>query len=93
MNNQEVTNLVRQLLTLAGGMLAGAGVLNANQSYTLVNDIMVAVPALISLGSVAWSVYAHWNMRKVPENSLVVKPGTPVPQSAIIPDPGIAAQR
>ena len=84
MNNQEVMNLIRQLLTLVGGLLAGAGVLNAAQSNTIVSDVMTAVPALISLGSVCWSVYAHWNMKKVSQGALVVKPGTPVPPSSVI---------
>lgn len=67
MNNEEMLNLLKQLLTLAGGILTTAGYLTVGQANTITTDIVVAVPAVISLGSISWSVYAHWNMKKVPE--------------------------
>lgn len=72
MNSQEKMNLLRQVLTLVGGLLAGAGVISASQSATLTNDVITIVPAAVSIGSLAWSVYAHWNMVKVHEKTSVV---------------------
>lgn len=70
MNSEEVMNLLRQVLTLTGGLAAGAGYVSTSQASTISNDVMVAVPALVSLGSVLWSVYVHWNMKKVPETAV-----------------------
>ncbi len=72
MNSQEAMNLLRQMLTLVGGILTGMGVLNHEQANTIVNDVAVLVPAAVSLGSVCWSVYVHWNMKKVPETAKVL---------------------
>lgn len=72
MNTQEKLNLLRQILTLVGGLLAGAGVVTDATASTAINDIMVIIPAAVSLGSLVWSVYAHWNMVKVPEQTKVV---------------------
>lgn len=86
MSSQELLNLLRQLLTLAGGLLAGAGILNAAQAETVTNNLVVAIPALVSLGSVAWSVYAHWQMKKVPDKSTaLVLPGQPsIPAGTVL---------
>lgn len=67
MNSQEALNLLKQLLTLGGGVLAGAGWVSESQASTISSDLAIAIPALVSLGSIAWSVYSHWNMVKVPE--------------------------
>ncbi len=72
MNNEEIMNLVRQLLTLAGGVLAARGIASQGEVSQAVTDIYTAVPALVSLGSIVWSVYVHWNMKKVPENSVAI---------------------
>lgn len=66
MEQESTLSLLRQVLTLAGGLLAGAGFLSAEQAGTIAQDLTVAVPALVSLGSIAWSIYSHWNMKKVP---------------------------
>lgn len=71
MNSQEAMNLLRQVLTLSGGILTGMGVIDHEQANTIINDVAILVPASISLGSVVWSVYVHWNMKKVPENARV----------------------
>ena len=59
MNSDEIGNLVRQGLTLALGSVAGS-TMTSNQS------VAIAAGAG-ALASVLWSVYAHWNMKKVPE--------------------------
>ena len=71
MNSQEQLNLLKQMLTFFGGIGVSAGYLTVGQAGTLTNDIIVAIPALVSLASIAWSVYAHWNMKKVPEHAQV----------------------
>jgi hypothetical protein len=84
MNEQELGSLLRQILTLAGGLLAGAGYMDATQANTITNDLVVAIPALVSLGSVAWSIYAHWNMKKVPGDATALE----LPRSTTIPAVG-----
>lgn len=84
MNSQEIMNLVRQLLTLLSGFAVGAGWLTHDQASTAIGDIFVIVPAAVSLGSVCWSVYAHWNMKKVPEGARVLTPEQQLAQRPVI---------
>ena len=58
MNSDEIGNLVRQGLTLALGSVAGS-TMSSNQSVSI-------AAGAGALASVLWSVYAHWNMKKVP---------------------------
>ena len=83
MNNEEVMNAVRQFLTLAFGLLTMRGIMTADQASTLITDFAVIVPAACSVGSVGWSIYAHWNMVKVPEKS--VPPTPPQPRTGATP--------
>ena len=59
MNSDEIGNLVRQGLTLALGSVAGS-TMSSNQSVSI-------AAGAGALASVLWSIYAHWNMKKVPE--------------------------
>ena len=69
MNDQEKMNAVRQFLTMFFSMLTIAvPALATSQQYSLLTtSILTAIPSLFTLGSLGWSVYAHWNMVKVPE--------------------------
>jgi hypothetical protein len=71
MNSQEKMNALRQMLTLFGGMLTMAGCLTASQASQLVSAICIVVPGLITIGSVCGSIYAHWNMVKVHEKTVI----------------------
>ncbi len=71
MNSQANLSLLRQFLTVIGGLFAGYGIGNAAQWSHMVDDVAVAVPALISLGSIMWSFWAHYKQVKVPELTLV----------------------
>ena len=73
-NTDEQMNAVKQFLTLFFGMLTGMmpGLATSQQYTALTTAIITAVPALISIGSVAWSIYTHWRMKKVPQNSTAV---------------------
>lgn len=82
MNTEATLSLLRQLLTLVGGLLAGAGYLNAEQANTITNDVLTVVPALVSLGSVCWSIYAHWNQKKVPQSAVALELPSTVPTPA-----------
>jgi hypothetical protein len=74
MNDQEKMNLLKQVLTLLSGIGVGLGVWSASEGSELVGDILVALPAVTGAGSVIWSVYSHWNMKKVPEAARVTLP-------------------
>jgi hypothetical protein len=88
MNSQETMNLVRQLLTFALAYAAGRGLISADQSSALVSDIVQAIPLIGGAGSILWSVYAHWNMKKVNEKSVAILPSAAV----VVPAPGATVQ-
>jgi hypothetical protein len=75
MNSDQQLNLLKQVITMLGGMAAGAGLLHITmeQVTTVANDMIVIIPAAISLGSIVWSVYAHWRMKKVPVTAVAVQ--------------------
>ena len=80
-------NAIKQGLTLVFGMLTVlAPTLATAQQYSeLTTAIITAIPALISAGSVIWSVYAHWGMKKVPANATaVILPTGPAPAGSTI---------
>ncbi len=87
MNNDEKMNALRQALTLFFGLLSGLmpGLASSQQYSALTSAIVTAVPALMSIGSVIWSIYAHWNMKKVPENSTAIATKSPLPVGSTIP--------
>ena len=62
MNGDEIANMVKQVLTL---LLSSAGA----SAYVSGNDAVAIATGAGALASVGWSVYAHWNMKKVPENA------------------------
>jgi uncharacterized membrane protein YebE (DUF533 family) len=94
MNSDEVLNLVKQLLTLGSGIAIGARLLTAEQAASLINDIFVIIPAVMGAVSVVWSVYSHWQMKKVPVAATAIitpeKVPLPVGEHLAIPGVGIA---
>lgn len=80
MNSQETMNAVRQGLTSIFSMLTIlVPSLAVSQSYSLITTgILTAIPALFTLGSIGSSIYAHWNMKKVPDAATAIL--LPIPQ-------------
>lgn len=72
MNNQELLNLVKQCGTFVFAIFVAHGYLTHDQATSLMGDLAVVIPALGSIGTIGWSVYSHWNMKKVPEAAKVV---------------------
>jgi hypothetical protein len=65
MNGDEIGNMVRQIATA----VLSSGAVTAYVSH----DQAVALGAgLAALVSVAWSIAAHWGMKKVPADAVVV---------------------
>lgn len=79
MNQQAKLSLLRQILTVLGGLFAGYGIGNVEQWGYIVDDIAVTIPALISLGSIVWSIWAHYRQVKVPEQTRVASAEGPMP--------------
>lgn len=81
MNDQEKMNAARQFLTMFFSMLTVAvpALANSQQYSAVTTGILTALPALATLYSIAWSIYAHWNMKKVPENATAMILPTPPP--------------
>lgn len=73
MNSDEKMNALKQGLTLIFGMLTVfAPQLATSQQYSaLTTAVMTAVPAVVAIYSVCWSIYSHWNMKKVAETAVV----------------------
>lgn len=60
MNGDEIASLARKVLIMVLSAIA--------TKYHIEGNAVNAVAAdLVDLGVIAWGVYAHWNMRKVPE--------------------------
>jgi hypothetical protein len=81
MNSDEILNLIKQLLTLGSGIAIGARLLTAEQATSLINDIFVIIPAMMGAVSVVWSVYSHWQMKKVPvaATAIIMADKVPLP--------------
>ena len=60
MNSDEVGNIVRQIAT---AMLSGS----AASAYVSSDQSVAIAAGLAALASVLYSVYAHWGMKKVPD--------------------------
>lgn len=84
MRSDEILNFAKQLLTLASGVAVGIGLLTSDQASELVSYLIIGVPAMIGAGSVVWSVYAHWGMKKVPEAAVALE----LPKSVPVPPVG-----
>jgi hypothetical protein len=86
MNSDQILNLLKQIITLLSGLAVGLGAahISAEQVTTIGNDLTVAIPAIISAGSVFWSVYAHWKMKKVPDAAVALE----LPKSIPVPPVG-----
>lgn len=74
MNSDEIGNIVRQVLTALLSSGSVAAVVNHDQATAIAAGVA-------ALASVAWSVYAHRGMRKVPEKAIVVGEAPTVAQA------------
>lgn len=64
MNQDELASLARKILIMALSAYAAKLHMDNNQLTAIVTDV-------VDLGVVVWGVYAHWNMKKVPEDAKV----------------------
>lgn len=78
MNTDELGNALRQALNIVFWLLIVRGVVTKDQATALMTDFAIIGPAAAGAATIAWSIYAHWNMKKVPENSVAILPQTPV---------------
>lgn len=62
MNQDEIGNATRQIATAILSFLVGDGMVSGDQAGALA----AGAGALVSI---IWSIYAHWNMKKVPETT------------------------
>lgn len=85
MNNDEKLNLLKQMMTMVfSSITVMMPALAASQHFSLVETAsLTGAPALLTLGSIIWSVVAHWNMKKVSETAVAVQPTTPPTQTAV----------
>lgn len=75
MNAQEIKNAVSIFAAMFGGILATHNIdISAAQWSQIASEMSVVIPALASLGSIGYSIYSHWNMKRVPEKSVSLIP-------------------
>lgn len=72
MNTQALLSLLKICGATFFGVLATAGYLSHDQASTLISDLETIIPAALSLASIAASAYSHYNMKKVPVNSVAI---------------------
>ena len=79
--SESTMNGVKQILTFGGAILTGLGITNVEQARTLTSELAVAIPALVSIGSVVWSIVTHYGQKKVPvaATALILPPSVAVP--------------
>jgi hypothetical protein len=79
---------VRQALTAIFSALAILfPTLAVDKNYSLATAAVLAgLPALLALASIAWSIYSHWGMKKVPEDATALLLPTPPPPKGTIVD-------
>jgi hypothetical protein len=65
MNSDEIQSLVTKLVVMVLSSMSGAAAMN-NSQVTAIATGAGAVAAVL------FGVYQHWNMKKVPENAVVV---------------------
>ena len=73
MNSDELAAIARQILTTAGASAVASGYLTQTQ-------LVAVVGAIVTLGSVAWTIYSNWNQRKVHETAVVTSTAPTVAQ-------------
>ena len=86
MNSQEQLNALKQAMTCVFAVLTALmpGVA-ASQNFSLIETgLLTAAPALLTLGSMAWSIYSHWNMKKVPETSTAISTPAALPVGSTV---------
>ena len=66
MNTDEVMSLVRKVL------LVGLTSLATRLHMEDVSWVLPVSTDLADLGVIAWGMYAHWGMKKVPDNSVTI---------------------
>lgn len=72
MNSQVAQQFLKIALMTILSSLTTLGYVNHDQASSIASDIYTLVPAILDLGTIFWTVYAHWNMKKVPVNSVAI---------------------
>jgi len=79
MNSDEIKSALSQVATAVLAMLTATGVVTSGQASdvsgaiaTIVTSFGAFVPAVLLVVNIAGSIWRHWNMKKVPESSIVV---------------------
>ena len=67
MNSDEINSLVTKIVLSVLSVWLGTGIATQSQEQTIAAGIG-------ALAAIAYGTYMHWNMKKVPENSIVTLP-------------------
>lgn len=94
MNSQEQLNALKQAMTCVFAVITALMPgLAASQNFSLIETgLLTAAPALLTLGSMGWSIYSHWNMKKVPETSTAIATPTALPVGSTVSINGAIAK-
>lgn len=75
MNQDEIKSLAVKILLMVLSPLAAKLHIDGNTGYAIVSDVA-------DLAVLAYGIYSHRGMKKVPEDARVVVPASPVTQQA-----------
>lgn len=59
MNYEQMMAIFRTLLQMGGAVMVSRGVIGANEFATLTDSLTVGIGAILSIGTIAWGVWAR----------------------------------
>lgn len=72
-NKEQSLSLLRNVISIACGVLVMRGIITVEQGAALVSDLSVIIPAAIGIGTTIWGILAHTDPAKV--QAAVAVPG------------------
>ena len=80
MNSDSIKSMFGQFTTVVLAILVATGVMTTDQGSsvtgaveTLFSSLSAAIPAVLLIINVAASIYRHWGLKKVPEQSVALE--------------------
>ncbi len=67
--NDSVWVILRAVLMVGGGFLAGKGYVTMDEFTTFIDKAQTALPGVIALGTAGWGIWVRWNTRAVPAST------------------------
>lgn len=59
LNNDQISSVIRWVMTTLGTYLVSRGAITADQSASLLSEVMIVVGAVLPLAALVWSFFHH----------------------------------